>query len=307
MTTDEPDRSEGGSARIGIVLRTKNRPTFLRRALADIAAQTSGDWRVHIVNDGGDAAAVDQVIAATSAAVRDRCTVTHHATAHGRSAAANVGVRGLDTEYLVLHDDDDRWDPDFLRTTSAWLDENPAHAGVAVRTEIVYEALRQDEFVEVGRAPFWPAQRYVTYSDLLQVNRFVPIAYLYRRALHDEVGLYREDIHAAEDWEFNLRVAQRHPLGYLPDRTLAFWHQRAGVDGELGNSMFALADDHDRYDMLVRDEALRAYVAVHGPGLPLYLTRFVQDEIARQLDDRRTLGQRLTEKAKTWRRDRRTR
>lgn len=71
--------------------------------------------------------------------------------------------------------------------------------------------------------------------------------------------------------------------------------------------MFTLAGDHDRYDMMVRDEALRAYVAEYGAGLPLYLTRFVQDEIARQLDDRRTLGQRLTEKAKSWRRDRRAR
>lgn len=307
MTTDDAARPRGGSARIGIVLRTKNRPSFLRRAVADIAAQTSTDWRVHIVNDGGDVEAVDAVLAAASPVLRDRCTLTHHSAPLGRSAAANVGVRALDTEYLVLHDDDDRWDPDFLRTTSAWLEENPGHAGVVVRTEIVYEAPHGADFVEVGRAPFWPGQTYVTYSDLLQVNRFVPIAYLYRRALHDEVGLYREDIRAAEDWEFNLRVAQVHPIGYLSDRILAFWYQRAGVDGELGNSMFALAGDHDRYDMLVRDEALRTYVAEHGAGLPLYLTRFVQDEIARQLDTRRSLGQRVTTKAVAWWRDRRTR
>ncbi|MGN7859971.1 glycosyltransferase family 2 protein [Microbacterium sp. 22303] len=307
MTTDDDVPSAGGSARIGIVLRTKNRPTLLKRALADIAAQSCTDWRVHVVNDGGDAAHVDAVVAEAPAAVRERCTVTHHAVPHGRSAAANVGVRGVDAEYLVLHDDDDRWDPDFLELTSAWLDANPDHAGVAVRTEIVYETEREGGFAEVGRAPFWPGQRYIAYSDLLQRNRFVPIAYLYRSALHAEVGLYREDVHAAEDWEFNLRVAQRHPIGYLPDRALAFWHQRAGVEGDLGNSMFALAADHDLYDMMVRDEALRGYVAEHGPGLPLYLARYVQDEVARQLDERRTLGQVLTAKARTWLRERRMR
>jgi len=294
-------------ARVGIVVRTKNRPQLLARALADIADQTYPHWRVEVVDDGGDATAVDRVISALPDAVRARVGVTHHDVSRGRSAAANAGIRLLGTEYAVLHDDDDRWAPGFLARTVRWLDAHPGHVGVAVRTEIVYEAERDGIFVEVGRTPFWPGLHRITYSELLRVNRFVPIAYLYRRAVHDEVGLYREDVHAAEDWEFNLRVAALHPIGFLGEEPLAYWHQRAGLEGELGNSMFALAQDHDDYDMMVRDEALRAYVAEHGAGLPLYLTRFLQDEIARQLDERRSLGERATHLLRRWRRERRMR
>ena len=295
-------------ARVGIVVRTKNRPWFLRRALRDIADQDFGDWAVHVVNDGGDAAAVDAAIAALPEGLRARVAATHNPHPAGRSTAANQGVRALETELVVLHDDDDLWAPSFLSRTGAHLDAKPDDIGVMVRTEIVYESLQPDgSFAEAGRAPFWPHLREITYSDLLQVNRAVPISYLYRRALHDEVGFYREDLHAVEDWEFNLRTALIHHIGFIDGEPLAFWMQRVGVAGELGNSMFALAEEHEHYDRLVRDEALRAYVRAQGPGLPLYLTRFIQDEVGRQLDERSSLGQRVTQTLRTWRRDRRAR
>lgn len=294
-------------ARAGIVVRTKNRPWFLRRALRDILAQRFDDLVVHVVNDGGDRERVDAIVAEFAGTAAGRIFVSHNDSPRGRSAAANQGVDGLDTEFVVLHDDDDLWDARFLSTTVAWLDGHPDDIGVMVRTEIVYETADGEGFVESGRAPFWPKLRAISYSDLLQVNRAVPISYLYRRALHDDVGMYREDLHAVEDWEFNLRTALRHHIGFIDGPPLAFWMQRAGVDGELGNSMFALAGEHETYDRLVRDEALREYVVQHGPGLPLYLTRFIQDEVGRQLDEQRSLSQRLTQAVREWRRDRRTR
>lgn len=287
--------------RVGVVVRTKNRPWFLRRALRDIAAQRFADWRVSIVNDGGDADAVDALVAEVPAADRARIEVHHNPAPTGRSAAANLGVRSVDTEFVVLHDDDDLWHPSFLARTVAHLDDHADEIGVMARTEIVFERPAGDGFAEVSRAPFWPGMREITYSDLLQVNRAVPISYLYRRALHDEVGYYREDLHAVEDWEFNLRTTLLHRIGFLDGEPLAFWMQRVGVDGELGNSMFALAEEHEHYDKLVRDEALRAYVREHGPGLPLYLSKYIQDEVARQLDERRTPGVRAIDMVRRWR------
>lgn len=295
------------AAKAGIVVRTKNRPWFLRRTLRDIQSQHETGWRVRIINDGGDASEVDAAVAELPAELRARIDVTHNQSARGRSAAANQGVRALDTEYVVLHDDDDLWHPTFLSRTVAHLEEHPDEVGVMVRTEIVYEAERGAEFVETGRAPFWPGMSSISYADLLQVNRAVPISYLYRRELHDEIGYYREDLHAVEDWEFNLRTALVHRIGFIDGEPLAFWMQRRGVAGELGNSMYALAAEHDFYDRLVRDEALRAYVSDHGPGLALYLARFIQDEVARQLDERLSLGQRLTRAIRDHRRTRRSR
>lgn len=292
---------ERATPRVGIVVRTKNRPWFLSRTFDDIKAQSFSDWVVHVVNDGGDVEAVDELIAHLPPVFRGRVSVTHNAVATGRSAAANAGVRAADAEFVVLHDDDDLWDPEFLTTTVSWLDDHPDDVGVMVRTEIVYEVARDGGFVEVGRAKFWPQITEITYSELLQVNRAVPIAFLYRSAIHDAVGYYREDLHAVEDWDLYLRITLDHHIGLVDGRPLAFWMQRTATEGELGNSVFALAGEHEKYDRMVRDEALRAYVRDQGPGLPLYLTRFIQDEVERQLTARSGISTRIVDAARAWR------
>ncbi|MCR2785221.1 MULTISPECIES: glycosyltransferase family A protein [unclassified Microbacterium] len=293
--------------RVGVVLRTKNRPYFLRRAIRDILAQEYDDWQTVIVNDGGDERDVQAALATVADTHRHRFTVLDARPALGRSGAANAGIRAVDCEYVVLHDDDDLWDPRFLRSTVEWLEQHPEDAGVMVRTEIIYERAEGDGFVESGRAPYWPGMTDISYSDLLQVNRAVPISFLYRAALHSAVGPYREDLHAVEDWEFYLRVTLGAHVAFLDGPPLAFWMQRVGVGGDLGNSMFALATEHDRYDRLVRDEALRSFVREWGPGLPLYLARYIQDEVGRQLDERAGLGVRLWRRARALRHRGRTR
>ena len=301
-------------ARVGIVVRTKNRPAFLARALRDINAQTYSDWVVSIVNDGGDAAAVDAVIDAAPGQIAAGAVRVHNAVPTGRSAAANTGVRSVSSDYIVLHDDDDLWHPAFLAETVRWLEENPGDIGVVTRTDIVYEEEKGERYEEVGRETFWASLDAIRFVDLLEVNRWVPIGYLYRRELHDRVGYYDEDIHAAEDWDLGLRTLARYSIGLLDGEALAYWMQRRGVDGEIGNSMFVLAGDHARYDALIRDRALREYVAREGMGLPLYLAgerrreresfrEIVREEVKRELDARPSDLDRLRRKLH-WRRRR---
>ena len=272
-------------ARVSIVVRTKDRPYFLARALGDVLAQSFADWHVVVVNDGGDRDAVERAVRPFATRLGDRITIVDTVAPGGRCAAANLGMRTAASDYVVLHDDDDRWAPAFLAQTVAWLDAHPRDGGVMVTTQIVYEEKRGDAFVQVGTAPFWAGQGFVTYSRLLSVNRAVPISFLYRRSLHDDVGFYDETLDAVEDWEFYLRVALDHQIGYIAGEPLAFWTQRPDQRGADGNSMYALGDIHDRDDERIRDEALRAYVRESGPGLPLFIAGLVEKEVRRQVDD----------------------
>jgi len=254
---------------VSIVVRTKDRPGFLTRALTDITAQTFGDWEVIVVNDGGAGDAVRARVDAHPSAERVRVIDTE--TPGGRCAAANAGVRAATGEYLVLHDDDDLWHPEFLARTTDALGAHPVDAGVMVATEILYERPEGSGWVETQRTPYWHGMSAVSFTSLLEVNRAVPISFLYRRSLHDEVGPYDETLEAVEDWDFYLRVTARHPIAFLGGTPLAYWPQRPTVTGANGNSMFELASEHERDDHAVRDRALREWVAENGPGLPLYI------------------------------------
>jgi glycosyltransferase involved in cell wall biosynthesis len=273
-------------ARVGIVVRTVDRPEFLARALADIGEQSFRDFTVIVVNDGGNRRSVDAVVTASS--IADRATVYDSRSPGGRCAAANTGIGALDTEFVVIHDDDDLWHPEFLARTVAWLDQHPDDLGVGVATAIVYEERRAGAWVETLRVPFWEGLDALRFIDLLEVNKAVPISLLYRRAVHDRVGDYDESLDAVEDWEFYLRVLAVGTLGFLGGEPLAFWTQRPGVSGADANSMFALEHLHARDDLAVRDRALREWVAANGAGLPLYLAemeRRLLAETSRLVDE----------------------
>ncbi|WP_144782378.1 glycosyltransferase family 2 protein [Microbacterium sp. BH-3-3-3] len=270
------------TARVGIVVRTRRRPDFLRRALSDIGTQTYADHRVIVVNDGGDPAEVEAIVAEAPFEV----SVLHIVDGEGgRCVAANRGVREAGTEYVVLHDDDDRWHPEFLTRTVSWLDATTSDAAVAVPTEIVYEEKRGGAWVEVGRAPFWAGMQRISLTEMLSVNRAVPISVLYRRSIHDEIGWYDESLDAVEDWDLYLRILRHGGIGFLPGEALAFWTQRPDATGLDANSMFALTEAHAVDDARVRDRALAEWIGREGDGLPLYLAA-LQAELKAHVDER---------------------
>lgn len=261
--------------RVAVVVRTKDRPDFLRRALASITGQTLADWECVIVNDGGDPAAVDALIAGLPAEHRTRVRAVHHDSSRGRWVSANAGVLATTAPLLVLHDDDDSWHPEFLERAADYLDARPERSGVVSRIEIVWERRAGAGFEPVRREIFQEQLPVPTLADTLLFNRYVPIGFVYRRDLHAELGLYDERLPVVGDWNFNLKVLARGPLEYLADEPYAYWHQREGDEGPSGNSVIASRGTHAEWDALLRDEALREYVAEHGTGLVLYLTKFI--------------------------------
>ena len=256
-------------SRVGVVVRTKDRPLLLSRALLDIAAQNFSSWRVIVVNDGGDPTTVESVVAASG--LSERAEVVSLVPGQGRCAAANVGVRACESEYVILHDDDDMWHPDFLDRAVRWLDGHPEAAGVAVATDIVYEEMVDGSWIEVSRSPFWAGMERISLGEMLQVNRIVPISFLYRRDIHRVAGDYDETLDAVEDWDFYLRVLPMWPIGFLAGSPLAFWTQRPSAAGPQANSMFELKAEHARDDAVVRDRALARWINDNGLGMALAL------------------------------------
>ncbi|MET2012053.1 glycosyltransferase family A protein [Microbacterium chocolatum] len=289
---------------VAIVVRTKDRPDLLRRALASITGQRFADWECVIVNDGGDASAVDAVVESLPAQYRARVRAIHHQDSRGRWVSANAGVLATSAPLLVLHDDDDSWHPEFLSRAVAYLEAAPERGGVVSRIEILWETREDDGFRVTRREMFQPQLSAPTLSDTLLYNRFVPIAFVYRRQLHEELGLYDDALPVVGDWAFNLKVLARGSLDYLGDEPYAYWHQREGVEGSHGNSVIGSRGDHAKYDALIRDEALRQYVDANGMGLLLYLTKFIdqrfvdietgiRDEIARASENNLSFARRL--------------
>lgn len=266
--------------RVSIVMRTRDRSRFVRRALDDLAQQRYLDWELLLVNDGGDPRALTDCIDAAPQSVRDRLVRIEHTTPRGMETASNSALAVARGDYVTVHDDDDTWDAGFLERTVGLLDRHPELDGVVTRTTIVWERIEHDgSIVETGREPLHRDMTELLLSELLRVNLWVPISFVYRRSLHDKLGLYRDDLPVVGDWEFNLRVlSSGADIRFVADEPLANWHQRPGHRGAEGNSVIASNDLHRRKDLSVRDEFLRRYITDVGIGLPLYLARVLDEQ-----------------------------
>jgi hypothetical protein len=193
-------------------------------------------------------------------------------------AASNRGLESSVGKYIAIHDDDDTWAPEFLDLTSGILEADDDAVGVAVATEVVVERVADGHVEQVETWMFTPPADLVTVFDLLLSNRVVPIGLLVRRTAVDAIGGYDESLPVVGDWDFNLRLAMRGPIRYLP-RRLAFWHQRPSTDGALSNSIYNDSELHFRYDRVVRERALTADLGSGGLGQLLYLSKFITERV----------------------------
>ncbi len=267
-------------ARVTIVTRTKDRAVLLKRALDDILDQTFHDWHLIIVNDGGASAPVDALLEERKDKFNGRAEAIHVEGGTGSmEAAANLGAQKATGDFVVVHDDDDTWDPEFLQLMVEALDNDPDAVAATARTEVIIEKLTDDGVKELSRGPWVPPAEQITLYDLLPTNRFVPISLLVRRKVYDEIGWYDPTLLAVGDWEFHLRLVQHGRVLYVGDRPLAFWHQRPHASGSHSNSLFAGGKDHLQFDRMVRDRALQEYIDQNGIGGLLYLSKYIEETV----------------------------
>jgi glycosyltransferase involved in cell wall biosynthesis len=247
---------------VGIVTRTKNRPVLLKRALDSIVNQSFGSWALVVVNDGGDSAAVDELLQHYYQAADHRIQVIHLRESRGMEAASNIGIEALDCDYLAIHDDDDSWAPEFLSITLLELEHTrkqfPTMAAMLAMANSVYERIDQNAVIVERTEPYkpWVNKGPLSLDSLLIENQFAPIQALWRMDALNDVGLFREDLPVLGDWEFNVRFLLKYDIGIVP-QTLAFYHHRIDDSGVYSNSIYAATARHQTYAQILRNQWLR--------------------------------------------------
>lgn len=140
------------------------------------------------------------------AACHENVYVIHKKNAR-QPAARNTGISAAQGDYIIFLDSDDFWEPTLLSTVNKYLDTQP---------DVVcfgYYRLFQDGKLEthhqIGILPdgesgaVWMEQLFAREAT----PEIVPWCYVYRKSFLNENGLvFREDLRAVEDFEFNMRV-----------------------------------------------------------------------------------------------------
>jgi glycosyltransferase involved in cell wall biosynthesis len=271
------------SETVAIITRTKNRPRLLVRCIRSVLHQTFRDWLHVIVNDGGDAKEVDNIIYQFEAEYGNRFKIIHHEQSRGMEAASNSGLHAISSEYVAFLDDDDTWHRDFLARMIRTLTEAQ---GALVRsaicqTEVIREKISGNDIVELGREPFNPYFVCLRLDDLLIKNQFTNNAMVFRRSVVDEIGYFNEKLNALGDWDFNLRLHLRYDAVVL-DQVLARWHRRVqNSENPYENSIHTARDLHKMARVQLLNDAIRGCWLDEKPHLSTIMV------LGRKLDELR--------------------
>jgi glycosyltransferase involved in cell wall biosynthesis len=208
---------------VSAVIPTYNYARFLPRAIDSVLAQTH-DAVECIVVDDGSADHTPEVLARYGGRIR-----AIRQENRGLSAARNACIRAARGEYIALLDADDFWHPEKIAKQLAYAEAatGPVLVGGAV------------QLVDVDGVPMGTAESPSGSADAaarlraLAVRKewvggsgsgaFIP------RCILDDVGLFDEDLRAAEDWDMWLRIAARYPFHNLADVVVSIRRHGTGT------------------------------------------------------------------------------
>ena len=259
MASSVAQSSRPDGAAVTIVMRTKDRPLLLRRALHDVLAQDYTGWRLHLVNDGGEAGAVERLVGELAHDLAGRMRVWHNPRSLGMETASGQALAGVQTAFFAIHDDDDTWEAQFLSRTVAFLEaeEHAEDVGVVTAHTLIRERIAGESVLQEEARPGADIAGFADLASLMAGNRTPPISLLFRTSLLAQIDGFDPRLPVLGDWEFALRALSLGDIGEI-DEPLARYHERRKPeDPAYGNTVTEGRKLHLQTGRRLRNAALR--------------------------------------------------
>jgi glycosyltransferase involved in cell wall biosynthesis len=200
---------------VSIIVRTKDRPGLLKRALQSIAAQTYRPIEVVLVNDGGCDLDVEELKTILGDVSLNYIRLEKNT---GRAHAGNVGIENAKGEYIGFLDDDDEFYQEHVETLVTFL-RNSNYRVAYTSTEMIFSGQLRASCNEpkVFSKDF-------SYPEMLIVN-YIPFnSLMFHKQIMGNGVKFDESLEFYEDWDFLINVAQEYPFWHI-DRVTARYNQ----------------------------------------------------------------------------------
>lgn len=210
------------ATRVSVIVPTKDRCELLNLALASIRRVDGADLDLEIlVCDNGSS---DE----TEAVARRHGALFVQTLVPGAAAARNAGLRAATGEYIAFLDDDDTWAPGHLRPHLALLQADAGLDAVVGRVQLV-DAERRP-FGRPGPETMPAGGRY--FGAFLRHYPQIG-ATVVRAGVRETAGYFDETLLGDEDWDWHLRLALRHQVGFVPVTSVLFLQRGPATRSEL--------------------------------------------------------------------------
>ena len=229
---------------VSVIIRTKDCPQLLKKALDSVMEQTYGNLEIVVVNDGG--IPVSELLE-TYQNLSPQIRYINLSANQGRTAAANIGLDNARGQYLIFLDDNDLFEADHIANLVEVLHAQPA-------CRVAYTGYRTIDDSGADAAPN-DADVNLPYSpQRLMCGNHIPVhAAMFQRALIESGCRFDERIEFYEDWDFWLQLAQHTRFCHV-DKTSALYRS-SGASG-VGVNMDAAKVQDSRSKIFEKWKAL---------------------------------------------------
>jgi len=200
---------------ISIIVRTKDRPKLLEKALQSIAAQTYRPIEVVLVNDGGCDLEIEKLKEILADVSLNYIRLGNNT---GRAHAGNVGIGNAHGEYIGFLDDDDEFYPEHVSILVSLLKQ--------VNYRVAYsDSLMAYKEYNPTTSELIDIRKEVVFSqdfsyDYLIFENYIPfMCLLFERDVLLNSGGFDEDLDIYEDWDLLIRIGERYPFYHIRKTT----------------------------------------------------------------------------------------
>jgi glycosyltransferase involved in cell wall biosynthesis len=199
-------------SKVDVVMAAYNAARYLPTSIESVLAQTMPDWHIVLVDDGSTDD-TETVAREYKQRLGYRMTYVRQQNG-GPSAARNTAIRASSSPLIAMLDADDLWLPDRL-ARAVEIFGRDAEVGLTYGgiTRFREPDITVDTFYgNAGKAEGYVAERIYTRSMEVPCSSVT-----IRRECLDSAGMFDETMHATEDRDLWLRIAQRYKVGFVPE------------------------------------------------------------------------------------------
>jgi glycosyltransferase involved in cell wall biosynthesis len=207
---------------ISVVMSVYNGEKYLRAAVDSVLRQSFQDFEFIIINDGSTDRSSEILAAFVAEDSRIRII---EAPNQGLTKSLNLGLTYCHGRYVARMDADDVSLPDRFAKQVAFLDKSNETVAIGTAVELIDE---DDESLGVWERPTTHEAVEKKHLRGLSGQIIHPSAMLRAKTLK-EIGGYREDLSAAQDYDLFLRLAEIGRIGNLSEVLLRYRLHLGGV------------------------------------------------------------------------------
>lgn len=193
---------------VSVIVPSYNHEKYITQCIKSILDQSYRNFELIVIDDGSKDNS-SEVLGKLQSEHGFKLVFQEN---HGISYTLNRGIREFSSgKYITICASDDYWAPDKLERQVAFMESNRFYPMCYGKTYYVNEesvVLKKEPVRDNNYKGGW------LFEEIFLFKRDLPVNYLFRRSIFDEVGYYDENM-AAEDYYMDLKISSKYAIGFV--------------------------------------------------------------------------------------------